>query len=214
MSLRTVFLGAGGHARVLIEIVRLVRPFELVGLLDADPGRRGQAVDGIPILGGDELLARLRGEGVTGAFVAFASIRDTGARSRAYALLREHGYESPTLVHPRAIVSPSATLGAGVAVLAGAVVGTGARLGENAIVNSAAIVEHDCRIGDSAHVASGARLAGAVEVGAGAHVGIGAVVREGIAIGERAIVGAGAVVVADVPAGAIVVGNPARAQKP
>jgi UDP-hydrolysing UDP-N-acetyl-D-glucosamine 2-epimerase len=214
VSVRTVFLGAGGHARVLIEIVLLVRPFELVGLLDADPGRRGQAVDGIPVLGGDELLARLRGEGVTGAFVAFASLRDTGARSRAFALLREQGFESPVLVHPRAIVSPSATLGAGVAVLAGAVVGAGAKVGVNAIVNTAAVVEHDCRIGESAHVATGARLAGSVDVGAGAHVGIGAVVRQGIAIGERAIVGAGAVVVADVPAGSVVVGNPARARKP
>jgi UDP-2-acetamido-3-amino-2,3-dideoxy-glucuronate N-acetyltransferase len=43
-----------------------------------------------------------------------------------------------------------------------------------------------------------------------AAVGTGAVILPGVTIGERAVVGAGAVVTRDVPAGAVVVGNPAR----
>ncbi len=44
----------------------------------------------------------------------------------------------------------------------------------------------------------------------GASIGTGAIVLAGISIGERAIIGAGAVVTKDVPANAIVAGNPAR----
>ena len=44
----------------------------------------------------------------------------------------------------------------------------------------------------------------------GASIGAGAVILAGVAIGERAMVGAGAVVTKDVPADAVVVGNPAR----
>jgi UDP-2-acetamido-3-amino-2,3-dideoxy-glucuronate N-acetyltransferase len=44
----------------------------------------------------------------------------------------------------------------------------------------------------------------------GASIGSGATILCGVTIGERAMVGAGAVVTRDVPAGAVVAGNPAR----
>lgn len=44
----------------------------------------------------------------------------------------------------------------------------------------------------------------------GASIGSAAVILAGVTIGEGALVGAGAVVTKDVPAGAVVVGNPAR----
>ncbi|HEX8889937.1 MAG TPA: acyltransferase [Pyrinomonadaceae bacterium] len=44
----------------------------------------------------------------------------------------------------------------------------------------------------------------------GASLGTGAIILGGITISERAIIGAGAVVTKDVPAGAVVAGNPAR----
>jgi UDP-2-acetamido-3-amino-2,3-dideoxy-glucuronate N-acetyltransferase len=47
-------------------------------------------------------------------------------------------------------------------------------------------------------------------VGRGASIGTGATILGGVSIGERAVVGAGAVVTRDVPAGAVVAGNPAR----
>lgn len=48
----------------------------------------------------------------------------------------------------------------------------------------------------------------------GASIGSGATLLCGITIGERALVGAGAVVTKDVPAGAVVAGNPARPISP
>jgi sugar O-acyltransferase (sialic acid O-acetyltransferase NeuD family) len=207
---RCIILGGGGHARVLIDLMREADLGEPHGILDADAARWGQTLDGIPILGGDDLLPQLRDAGVSSFVVGLGSTRDTGPRRRLFSLALDHGLEPLTLRHPAAICSTSATLGPGCQLLPGSIVNAGASLGANVIVNSGAIVEHDCVLGDHVHVASGASLAGNVVVGTGAHIGIGAVVRQRIAIGEGAVIGAGAVVVRDVPAATTVVGVPAK----
>ena len=211
MTLRVVGLGAGGHARVMIEAIRAAsNPPEIVGLLDVDPSRVGTRIDDVPVLGGDAMLRRLFGEGVSHAFVGVGTTSAHERRRQCYERIIEAGLTPLTVVHPRTYVSSSATLGAGVSVMVGAVIQSGAVVAANVLVNSGAVIEHDCRVQEHVHVASGAILAGGVRVGAGAHVGAGAVVRELIEIGPGATVGAGAVVVAPVPAGVVVVGNPAR----
>lgn len=122
--------------------------------------------------------------------------------------------ESPRVVHPAAVVSESARIGAGVFVGPRAVVHTKATIYPHAIVNTGAIVEHECEIGENVHLAPGSILAGRVSVGSDTLVGLGAVVLPGVRVGAGCVVGAGAVVRTDVPDGATVVGVPARAIEP
>jgi sugar O-acyltransferase (sialic acid O-acetyltransferase NeuD family) len=205
-----VGLGAGTHAKSVLEAIRSAGEFEVAALLDDDDARAGGELLGFPISRAGE-LAQLRGDGVVHAFVGVAGIADTSGREAVFERLVAAGFQLPPIVHASAVVSPWAELGRGAQVLAGAIVNAGAQIRDGAIVNTGAIVEHDCRIGAHAHVAPGARLAGLASVGQAAHVGIGAVVIEGVQLGARALVGAGAVVIRDVPAGARVVGVPARA---
>ena len=207
---RCIVLGGGGHARVLIDCMREAGLGDPEGILDTDATRWGQSLDGVPILGGDDLLPQLREQGVSSFVVGLGSTRDTSPRSRLFALALDQGLEPVTLRHPSAICSATVALGAGCQLLPGSIVNAGASVGANVIVNTGAIVEHDCVIGDHVHVASAATLGGNVIVGAGAHIGIGAVVRQSISIGERALVAAGAVVVSDVAAASTVVGVPAK----
>ena len=208
---KVIGFGAGGHARVVIDILRTIGGFEIVGLLDADPTLWRTEILGVPVLGDDSEREQIHQSGVHSAFIGLGSIKNTEPRRRLYETVRASGFELVRAIHPRAIVSESATIGIGPMIMAGAIINPAARIGDNVIINSGAIVEHDCVIGDHSHIATGARLAGTVQIGSGAHVGLGASIREGIKIGAGAIVGAGAVVVEDVPEKATVVGVPARA---
>jgi UDP-perosamine 4-acetyltransferase len=202
-------LGAGGHAKVVLEILAATDA-QVVGLLDARDDLWGSLVLGVPVLGGDDLLPTQYESGVRHTFIGLGGAGDTDPRRRLYERALDHGFQVVDAVHPQATVSASASVGRGVTIMAGAIVNADAALGENVIVNTGAIVEHDCWIGSHVHVASGARLAGSVNVDEGAHIGLGASVNPGIRIGRGAIVGSGAVVVRDVADGDVVVGVPAR----
>ena len=205
-------IGAGTHARSVLEAIRSAGRFEVVALADDDASRAGSELLGFPVVAAAE-VDRLRAEGVAHAFAGVGGVGSSAARKQVFERLLAAGFEVPPIVHASAVVSPWAELGRGVQVLAGAIVNAGAVIGDDVILNTGAIVEHDCRIGAHAHVGPGARLAGLVVVGEEAHVGIGAVAIERIEIGAGALVAAGAVVVRDVPAGARVAGVPARAMR-
>jgi UDP-perosamine 4-acetyltransferase len=207
-----VGLGAGGHARSLLEAIRLQwgTRVRIVGLTDNDPRRRGEEWMGVVVVGSDEELPKLCRSGVSHFFLGVGGTGDNGPRRALYQQARQLGLIPLTIQHPGAVVAASAVCAPGTVVLACAVVGPGVHTGENVIINTAAVVEHDCRVGSHAHLASGCVLGGGVMVEEGAHVGLGACVRQGIHIGAEALVGVGAVVVKDLPPGCVAVGNPAR----
>jgi sugar O-acyltransferase (sialic acid O-acetyltransferase NeuD family) len=202
-----VIVGAGGHGKVVLDVLLAERRYRPVGFVDADPKLTDAYVGGLPVLGSVNSLTRLRRERLRHAIVA---IGDNLARLRYATLLREEGFTLVSAVHPTASVSPSATLGDNVVVCAQAAVVCEARVGAAAIVNTGAVVDRECVVGDGVHVCPGAVLAGRVRVGRGAFVGIGAQVIQCRTVGRFAIVGAGAAVIDDVPDFATVVGVPAR----
>jgi sugar O-acyltransferase (sialic acid O-acetyltransferase NeuD family) len=208
-SPEVVILGAGGHAKVLIDLLRRLGTPDRLAVLDRDRARIGQDLLGVPIIGDDGMMETLDRERVV-LVNGMGSTRDTAARESLFMKGQGLGFHFRTLVHPTASVASDVVLGEGVQLLAGAIVNTCARIDDDAIVNTGAIVEHDCRVGAHAHVASGAVLAGGVTLHDGVHVGAGATVIQGISVGHRAVVGAGAVVVRDVEGGITVVGVPAR----
>jgi UDP-perosamine 4-acetyltransferase len=207
---QAIGLGAGGHARIIVEILRLLGEFEIVGLLDANPEALATRVSGIAVLGNDLLMPEIYARGVRHAFVGVGGIGDNRSRARLYHAAQGYGFEMIGAIDPRSIVSPSAIIGSGTIIMPAAVINAGARTGENVIINTGAIVEHDCSIGDHVHIATGACLAGTVTVLPGAHIGVGAAIKQGVQVGRNALVGAGAVVINDVPDDTTVVGVPAR----
>jgi sugar O-acyltransferase (sialic acid O-acetyltransferase NeuD family) len=205
-----IFLGAGGHASVLMEIL-FAQGLRPVGALDSNPDVWGLSFCGVRILGGDRLLPSLVKKGLKHFVVGIGSTGDHSRRRKLFEFGISCRLAPLTLVHPTAVISGSARIGRGCQLLPRSVVNAGAILGENVIVNTGAIVEHDCEIGDHAHLATAAALAGGVFVGRGTHIGLGATVLQNLRIGSLATVGAGAVVIRNVEPKSTVGGVPARA---
>jgi len=207
---RVLVIGAQGHARVCIEALRDDPRHVVVGAVSHD----GTGMDdlGTTVLGRDDDLgmSTQRARATTG----FVAIGDNGIRADVIGRWDATGLPLTSAVSRHAIVSPTATIADGVALLPAAVVNAGTTIGRGSIVNTNASVDHDCRVGTVVHIAPGVAIGGGVTIGDGAFVGIGARILPNLTIGAGATVGGGAVVIGDVPAGATVVGVPARPVRP
>lgn len=202
-----VVVGAGGHAKVCVELLQAMgeKVAYCIGGVDSP-----DVCVGIPVLKGDAHLESLRQVGYSRLFVAIGS---NSLRARLSSVATDQGYQLMNAISPHAVISPSARLGAGIAVMAGAIINAEAEIDDLAIINTGATVDHDCKIGKAAHIAPQTTLAGNVTIGALSFLGVGCKVIPGIQIGEQATVGAGGVVISNICDGATVVGVPARTIK-
>lgn len=208
MSLPLIILGAGGHAKVLIDAL-LASSAVIAGIVDPDLSLSGATISGVPVLGGDEvvnefpptLIRLVNGLGSVGLPIK---------RQQLYEKFKGLGYSFASVVHPSAVIASDVILGEGAQVMAGAVIQPGSRIGINSIINTRTSVDHDCTIGGHIHIAPGVTLSGMVTVGKLTHIGTGATVIQGITIGCGCLIAAGAVVTKDIVDGARVQGIPAR----
>jgi sugar O-acyltransferase (sialic acid O-acetyltransferase NeuD family) len=198
-----VVLGAGGHAKVVVSTLR-AQGHGVATILDDNPHLWGQQVLGVTIRGP---LSLLRSERFVSGVIA---VGDNATRQRL-----AQAFQVPwlTVIHPAAVVDPSARLGTGTVIMAGAVVQADAVIGDHAIVNTAATVDHGCTLGDFVHCAPGVHLAGDVFIGEGALMGVGSTAIPSVRIGSWVTVGAGSVVIENLPDGVLAVGAPARVRR-
>lgn len=209
---RFIILGAGGHGKVVADLVRACGA-EVVGFADSDPRKLGRTAEpgGADVLvSQDELFEAFdeNGQLPEGSDALVVAVGNNSIREE---FVRHFGATlCPHIVHPSAVVSPSAQLGAGTVVFPHAVINADARLGDAVIINTSVVVEHDCQIGDGVHISPQAVLNGGCAVGEETWIGSGASTVHGVSIGARATIGAGTVVIRDLPDGVTAVGNPAR----
>jgi sugar O-acyltransferase (sialic acid O-acetyltransferase NeuD family) len=201
-------VGAGGHARVVIDVLRSCDA-AVWGCVDDNLSLRGGECCGVPVRGPVDMLVVDRPR-IDGIIVA---IGDNENRVSLARLVRAAGFLLISAVHPSAIIARNAHIGAGSVVMAGVVIQPGAVLGENVIVNTGSTVDHDCVLEEGAHLAPGVHLAGSVRVGARSMLGIGTVVIPNRRVGRDCVVGAGSVVIRDLPDGTVAFGAPAVARR-
>lgn len=208
--MNVAIVGAGGHGRVVLDIVNAAKSHVPVAFADSNRALHGRRVDGLPVVCASDDFETLKQRGIEGVVIA---IGDNGTRRSFADAAQRAGLALIGAIHPSAQIASTARLGQNVVVAAGVVVSAHCQIGDSVILNTGCIVDHESMIGTAAHICPGVRLAGHVTVEAGAFVGIGATVIQGIRIGFDAIVGAGAVVIRDVDPMSTVLGVPAQAIK-
>lgn len=199
-----IIIGAGGHAKVIADIV-LRSGDAVLGFLDDNPDRQSE-ICGIPVLGSVADYSKyLHAEFVVG-------IGNASVRRKIIEMMEDVNFY--TAVHPTAVISSmDVTIGKGTVIMANAVVNPDTWIGDHCIINTAAVIEHDNHIGNYAHISVGAKLAGTVSIGEETWVGIGATVSNNISICDGCMIGAGAVVVSSIEEPGIYAGVPARRLK-
>ncbi len=208
MTKPVLVLGAGGHAKVLIEA--LIQSGTVVaGIADSDSALVGTNVLGIPILGGDEIVGKFS-PAETLLVNGIGSVGLSIIRQQIFIRFKEIGYNFATVIHPSAVIASDVVLGEGTQVMAGAIIQPGCCIGNNTIINTRTSVDHDCMIGAHVHIAPGVTLSGGVTIGEASHIGTGAIIIQGIIIGRQSVVGAGSLLLKDVCSLDTVVGVPAK----
>ena len=207
MKNKVIVIGAGGHAKVVIELLK-AGGYQIDYCVANEGGQRF-CMD-VPVVFGDEHLGRLRKDGYS---LVFPAIGSNMLRARLAQQVLELGFDLVNALSPSAIVSPSATIGRGVAIMAGAIIYAESRIDDLAVINTGSVVDHDCHIGYASHLAPNTALAGNVKVGELAFIGIGTSVAPEITIGKNSTIGAASAVVSDIPEGVVALGVPARVIK-
>ncbi|MGW9527074.1 acetyltransferase [Paenibacillus terrae] len=203
-----IVFGAGGHAKVIVDILRACGE-EIIGVLDDHC--KEEKWNGFPILGNRNQIDQLLSLYPEALFIV--AIGDNATRMKIVSQLKAAAVKFGTAVHPSAVIAPSAFIGEGSVVMPNSVINADAYVGKHVIVNTAATIDHDCRIEDFAHISPGVHMAGGVQIGRCAHIGIGASLIPGIRVGGNTLVGAGSCVIRHLPENVLAVGCPARVIK-
>ncbi|MEU9350518.1 NeuD/PglB/VioB family sugar acetyltransferase [Streptomyces griseoloalbus] len=202
-----VIVGAGGFAREAARAADETGKFTLLGHLDDNPALHGTEVDGVPVLGGCDLVHALPEARVV---ICVGNPRDYAARARLVRRLGLPEERYATVVHPTAAVSATSTVGPGTVLLAHCALTAAVRVGAHVAVMPQVVLTHDDVVEDFATLASGVRLGGSARLERGAYAGSGALIREGTTVGAWSLIGMGSSVLGDVPPGEVWVGSPAR----
>jgi len=189
---KIVIVGGGGHAKVIINIIKKLNNYEILGYVDLID--RGLLL-GVRYLGTDAVLLNIIEEHkYCKAVIGIGNTVISNKRYEIYKVLKEIGFELPVIISKNAIVNEEVRIDEGSVLLDSVIINVCSSIGKCVIVNTGAIVEHDCEIGDFSHIASGVVLSGGVRVNSNSMVGSGATILHDKEIGENCLIGSGAVV--------------------
>lgn len=198
MNKPIILIGAGGHAKVLIDCMKKLR-LEILGAVSLTG--KEPSILGVSILGDDSVVFQHDPSDiyiVNG--IGMLPGKTSSLRQEAFLHFKEAGYSFLTLVHPSAVIGLDVSLGEGVQVMAGSVIQSSVHVKENTIINTRASIDHDCMIDKHCHIAPGVVLSGHVSIKDSVHIGTGASIIQGVTIGENSVIAAGAVVYKNIPA--------------
>lgn len=199
MQKPVILMGAGGHAKVLLDVL-LVTGHIVLGVIDPKLARQKQEYwRGIPVLGDDPALMSYAPEEVMLAN-GIGNLPGQTRRKDLYNKYREQGYQFATVAHPSAVLSTGVQLYEGAQIMAGVILQPDVVIGENTLVNTGARIDYDCLIGAHCHLAPGVMFSSGVKVGDGCYAGVGAIVVQGCTMGNGSVLGTGTTLRVNLPA--------------
>ena len=207
MHKKVIIIGAGGHAKVIADIIEKSGD-EIVGFLDDNKEIGTTIINEYKVIG--DLNNRFT-MAVTKENLEF--IIAIGDNKKREEISHSPNLKFYTAIHPSAQIGLDVEIQEGTVIMANACINSSAKIGKHCIINTGAIIEHDNIIEDFVHISPNVALGGTVKIGESTHVGIGSIVKNNITICKNCTIGAGAVVVKNIIEEGTYVGVPARERK-
>ena len=204
---KIIVIGGGGHAKVVISILKKLNKYEIIGYTD---NKNNGEILGVHYLGNDDILRGLLKKDVNKAVIGIGNINSCKNILEISNKLTKLGYSFPPIISPDSILNEGTSVGKGAAVMDGVVINTGTVIGDFSIINTNSSIDHDCSIGNFVHIAPGSVLCGRVEIGDNTFIGTGVTIIQNIHIEPHCMIGAGAVVNKDITHKGKYIGNPLR----
>ena len=203
MKKKIAIIGAGGHSKVIIDIIYLLGSFEIIGIFDDN---KTSNFLNIPILGKIYEIEKINKNILIDSF--FIGIGNDDIRKKVYDMYPDLNWE--ILIHPKSIISDTAKISKGTLVCAGAIIQTEVKIGKQCIINTNCNIDHESIIGNFISICPGVTICGQVKIGNNTLIGANAVIIQNKNVGNNCIIGAGSVVIRDIDNDKKVVGNPGR----
>ena len=199
MNISISIIGAGGHSKVIIDIIRELGNYNIVGIYDDN---KTGYFSGIKIIGKIAEIDNKKSE--------YFIIGIGNDKIRKNIAEEYHQLKWATLIHPKTIIAKTATIKEGVVVCAGAIIQTEVDIGKHCIINTNCSIDHESTIGDYCSICPSSTICGQVKVGESSFIGANSTIIQSIEIGKECIIGAGSVVIRNIPNNSKAVGNPAK----
>ncbi|MCJ8314566.1 MAG: acetyltransferase [Pseudomonadales bacterium] len=203
MLTNVLLVGAGGHAKVVIDAIKVSSPDCLIEIVDNNKDKVGQnIIDDIFVSDYNE-IEQLSNQ-------VFVSIGDCRLRKLVCNQLQNSGKKLISVYHKEASISFYSRIDDGVFIAAKSIVAASTVIHCSVILNHGSIVDHDCEIGEYSHIGPNVTLGGGVTVGKNTFIGSGAIILPMVKIGNNVVIGAGSVIISNIPDNQIFVGVPGR----
>lgn len=207
---KIVVIGGGGHAKVLIAVIKKLKTFSITGYTDKkDQGK----LLGAKYLGTDDILKKLFKQGTRNVAIGIGQIKSAELRKSIYKNLKKIGFTLPVIISPTAIINEEIVIEEGTVIMDGVIINSGTKIGKCCIVNTNASIDHDCKMADFTHIAPGVTISGGVKVGKHVLIGTGANVIHNVSITHNCIIGAGSLVSKSINKKGVYSGNPASLKR-
>ncbi|WP_116963016.1 acetyltransferase [Fastidiosibacter lacustris] len=201
---KLLIVGAGGHAKVVADAVIAQGVYSIEAVIqDVNIPAEGKTLLGYKVSHSSELK-------VFQAEYFIVAIGENFIRAEQFVKYKKQDYLPANIIHPSAIISPSAKMGEGNVIMAGAIINPEAKIGSNVIINTRVVIEHEVVISDHSQLSPGSIVCGGCSIGKKVYLGANSVIRQCLRIADNSIIGCGASVINNITESGVYVGVPAK----
>lgn len=192
---KIILIGAGGHAKSCIDVIKSTRKYKIIGILDKD--KKGR-FENIKILGNENYLNKIKNKTSISVSITVGQIKSYRLRENLFEKAKNLKFNLPKIISKYSLVSKKSSIDQGTMIFHKVFINSNVIVGKNCIINSSALLEHDVTIGDNCHISTGSILNGGVIIGNGTFIGSGSRIKEGVKVGNNCIIGMGSIIKKDI----------------